>query len=165
MLKKTISTPYCLSYRCQTCSRIFRLRRKPAAESSHLNTSFIEQKLKESQIKNSYHFETTLRRYSDTTVKKFLSFMKSPASFFDVLLPKISKLALETPDLFKSPIPLLQKKTTHSISVSQEKLACMLANAFLCTFPKQENVPRGIGYSEINSQAFIRLRARKLHRN
>lgn len=56
-------------------------------------------------------------------------------AFFDSLLPKIIKLALQLPTLVTSPIPLLKQNQSHSISLSQMQIACLLANAFLCTFP------------------------------
>jgi poly(ADP-ribose) glycohydrolase len=55
--------------------------------------------------------------------------------FFNNLLPKIIKLALQLPTLVTSPIPLLKQNHSHSISFSQMQIACLLANAFLCTFP------------------------------
>lgn len=35
---------------------------------------------------------------------------------------------------FFQPIPLLKTGTTHSITMSQKQTACLLANAFFCTF-------------------------------
>lgn len=55
--------------------------------------------------------------------------------FFNHLLPKIIKLALKLPTLITNPIPLLKQNHNHSISFSQIQIACLLANAFLCTFP------------------------------
>jgi len=55
--------------------------------------------------------------------------------FFNNLLPKIIELALRLPTLITNPIPLLKQNHSHSISFSQMQIACLLANAFLCTFP------------------------------
>lgn len=55
--------------------------------------------------------------------------------FFCQLLPAIINIALKLPQLIQSPIPLLKKKMNHSISLSQEQVASLIANAFLCTFP------------------------------
>ncbi|EPY78174.1 poly(ADP-ribose) glycohydrolase [Camelus ferus] len=35
------------------------------------------------------------------------------------------------------PIPLLKQKMNHSITMSQEQIASLLANAFFCTFPRR----------------------------
>lgn len=56
-------------------------------------------------------------------------------AFFKNLLPKIIELALKLPILVTSPIPLLKQNRNHSISLSQMQIACLLANAFFCTFP------------------------------
>uniref|UniRef100_A0A8C9VHZ0 poly(ADP-ribose) glycohydrolase n=1 Tax=Scleropages formosus TaxID=113540 RepID=A0A8C9VHZ0_SCLFO len=37
------------------------------------------------------------------------------------------------------PIPLLKQKMNHSITMSQEQIACLLANAFFCTFPRRNS--------------------------
>lgn len=55
--------------------------------------------------------------------------------FFEKTLPQIIKLALRLPHICPSAIPLLKQGTNRSISLSQEQVACLLANAFLCTFP------------------------------
>lgn len=59
--------------------------------------------------------------------------------FFEKLLPKIIQLALQLPTLITGPIPLLQQHTNHSISLSQLQVASLLANAFLCTFPRRNS--------------------------
>ena len=70
--------------------------------------------------------------------------------FFKDVMPKIIRLALRLPELISSPIPLLQKKMNHSISLSQEQAACLLANAFLCTFPKRSMGRKFTDYPDIN---------------
>lgn len=59
--------------------------------------------------------------------------------FFNNLLPKVVKLALQLPTLITRPIPLLKQNHNHSISFSQLQIACLLANAFLCTFPHRND--------------------------
>ncbi|VDK34806.1 unnamed protein product [Taenia asiatica] len=51
------------------------------------------------------------------------------------LLPKIAGLALKLPHLITRPIPLLLRSQEASVSLSQLQIACLLANAFYCTFP------------------------------
>ncbi|BHF70128.1 hypothetical protein SprV_0301317800 [Sparganum proliferum] len=54
---------------------------------------------------------------------------------FKPLLKKIADLALKLPDLVTQPIPLMKQNEESSISLSQMQIACLLANAFYCTFP------------------------------
>lgn len=74
---------------------------------------------------------------------------------FDVVLPKMVKLALSAPRLCTMPIPLLKSRMNHSLTMSQEQIACLLANAFFCTFPRRNSRKSEYGnYPEIN---FYRL--------
>uniref|UniRef100_A0A1B6C9X7 poly(ADP-ribose) glycohydrolase n=1 Tax=Clastoptera arizonana TaxID=38151 RepID=A0A1B6C9X7_9HEMI len=73
---------------------------------------------------------------------------KNQNTFFANVLPKIIKLALSLPKLITGSIPLLHQKKTHSISLSQQQISCLLANAFLCTFPRRNSSKR---HSEFNS--------------
>ncbi|KAL7059135.1 hypothetical protein AAHC03_013896 [Spirometra sp. Aus1] len=54
---------------------------------------------------------------------------------FKPLLKKIADLALKLPDLIAHPIPLMKQNEESSISLTQMQIACLLANAFYCTFP------------------------------
>ncbi|XP_029299989.1 poly(ADP-ribose) glycohydrolase isoform X2 [Cottoperca gobio] len=56
-------------------------------------------------------------------------------NYFPELFPKIATLALRLPDLVKKAIPLLQRGHAATITLSQAQIACLLANAFFCTFP------------------------------
>ena len=56
-----------------------------------------------------------------------------------VLLPDMAQLALRLPELCTKPIPYLKKGMNHSITMSQEQVACLLANAFFCTFPRRNS--------------------------
>ncbi|PAA83399.1 hypothetical protein BOX15_Mlig006438g1 [Macrostomum lignano] len=53
------------------------------------------------------------------------------------LLPRIVNLAVSLPDLIKAPIPLLKHRKVMKLSLSQQQIASLLANAFFCTFPQQ----------------------------
>ncbi|XP_076249329.1 poly(ADP-ribose) glycohydrolase [Calliopsis andreniformis] len=59
--------------------------------------------------------------------------------FFEVLLPKMVRLALQLPVLVTSPVPLLKRHTNGTISLSQLQIASLLANAFFCTFPRRNS--------------------------
>lgn len=74
-----------------------------------------------------------------TILMKFLRFQvleeEETKTFFEMLFPKIVDLALCLPQLITDGIPLLRQGRKHSISLSQVQVSCLLANAFLCTFP------------------------------
>ncbi|XP_042593021.1 poly(ADP-ribose) glycohydrolase isoform X1 [Cyprinus carpio] len=74
---------------------------------------------------------------------------------FNVTLPKMMKLVLNTPKICTQPIPLLKTRMNQSLTMSQEQIACLLANAFFCTFPRRNSRRSEYGnYPEIN---FYRL--------
>ncbi|TKS89751.1 Poly(ADP-ribose) glycohydrolase [Collichthys lucidus] len=63
----------------------------------------------------------------------------SAEHLFDSLLPDMVQLALRASELCTKPIPLLKSGMNHSITMSQEQVACLLANAFFCTFPRRNS--------------------------
>ncbi|XP_070771992.1 poly(ADP-ribose) glycohydrolase [Enoplosus armatus] len=74
---------------------------------------------------------------------------------FEVILPAMVELALSAPRLCTMPIPLLKSRMNHSLTLSQEQIACLLANAFFCTFPRRNSrKSEYCNYPEIN---FYRL--------
>ncbi|KAL1264913.1 hypothetical protein QQF64_005268 [Cirrhinus molitorella] len=58
---------------------------------------------------------------------------------FGELLPAMTQLALRAPSLLTQPIPLLRTQRCRSITLSQEQVSCLLANAFFCTFPRRNS--------------------------
>ncbi|XP_028286681.1 poly(ADP-ribose) glycohydrolase isoform X2 [Parambassis ranga] len=74
---------------------------------------------------------------------------------FDSLLPDMVQLALRTSELCTKPIPLLKRGMNHSITMSQEQVACLLANAFFCTFPRRNS--RRTEYCNYPDINFVRL--------
>ncbi|XP_050542073.1 poly(ADP-ribose) glycohydrolase [Daktulosphaira vitifoliae] len=83
--------------------------------------------------------------------------------FFEHLLPKIIKLALQLPELITNPIPLLKQTINHSISMNKKQIACLLANAFLCTFPHRNNSGENSEYNtypHINFNGLFQLRVK-----
>uniref|UniRef100_A0A8C6LBS1 poly(ADP-ribose) glycohydrolase n=1 Tax=Nothobranchius furzeri TaxID=105023 RepID=A0A8C6LBS1_NOTFU len=74
---------------------------------------------------------------------------------FDTILPSMVKLALSAPHLCTMPIPLLKSSMNHSLTMSQEQIACLLANAFFCTFPRRNS--RKFEYSNYPEINFYRL--------
>ncbi|XP_073430941.1 poly(ADP-ribose) glycohydrolase isoform X2 [Dendrobates tinctorius] len=75
--------------------------------------------------------------------------------FFRSILPEMAALTLKLPKLCTQPIPLLKKKMTRSITMSQEQISCLLANAFFCTFPRRNS--RKSEYSSYPDINFNRL--------
>ncbi|XP_050391960.1 poly(ADP-ribose) glycohydrolase isoform X1 [Patella vulgata] len=92
----------------------------------------------------------TLRKYFTEHVSK-----KEKDNFFEYSLPKIIKLALQLPHLCTKPIPLLKKHKNQSITMSQQQIACLLANAFLCTFPRRNSQHKGSEYADYPGINFI----------
>ncbi|XP_061084581.1 poly(ADP-ribose) glycohydrolase-like [Conger conger] len=81
---------------------------------------------------------------------------------FGSILPRMVELALKAPRLCTKPIPLLKQRMNHSITMSQEQIACLLANAFFCTFPHRNS--RKSEYSNYPEINFNRLFEGPSHR-
>ncbi|KAH8367284.1 hypothetical protein KR200_007754 [Drosophila serrata] len=77
--------------------------------------------------------------------------------FFEDLLPRIIRMALRLPDLVQAPVPLLKQHHNSALSLSQQQIACLLANAFLCTFPRRNTLKRKSEYSTFPDINFNRL--------
>ncbi|XP_028894006.2 poly(ADP-ribose) glycohydrolase isoform X2 [Zeugodacus cucurbitae] len=77
--------------------------------------------------------------------------------FFEDLLPRIIRLALRLPELVQAPIPLLKQGQNHSVTLSQQQISCLLANAFLCTFPRRNTMKKRSEYSAFPDINFNRL--------
>lgn len=78
-------------------------------------------------------------------------------AFFEDLLPRIIRLALRLPELIQAPIPLLRQGKCEAVSLSQEQVSSLLANAFLCTFPRRNSTRRKSEYSTFPEINFNRL--------
>ena len=52
-------------------------------------------------------------------------------------------------------IPLLKRTHPHTIVMSQEQAACLLANAFFCTFPRRNTRQKQSEYSSFPDINFI----------
>ena len=68
-------------------------------------------------------------------------------AFFASLLPKIIDLALRLPFTVTHALPLLRKQEPYQVTMTQGQASCLLANAFLCTFPSRNAVQRGAEYA------------------
>ncbi|KAK3521879.1 hypothetical protein QTP70_018605 [Hemibagrus guttatus] len=85
---------------------------------------------------------------------------KHEISFSHVIF-KMAKLALRLPELIQHPIPLLRQNSNHAITLSQEQISCLLANAFFCTFPHRNANHPGSEYSNFPTINFSRLFAER----
>ncbi|XP_055986388.1 poly(ADP-ribose) glycohydrolase [Sorex fumeus] len=75
---------------------------------------------------------------------------------YQSILPDMVKIALSLPNICTQPIPLLKQKMNHSITMSQQQIASLLANAFFCTFPRR-NAKMKSEYSSYPDINFNRL--------
>lgn len=53
-------------------------------------------------------------------------------------LPAMAALAVRLPELLPGSLPRLRQRRNRCLHLTQEQAACLLANAFFCTFPAQE---------------------------
>ena len=112
--------------------------------------------LNASKWKSSYDIEKAVLSYNKyrwdfTELHRYFQMLTEEENdlFFSQTLPKIAELAVNLPSLCTQPIPLLRKQSAASVSMSQQQAACLLANAFFCTFPSRntssgsdDDVPR-----------------------
>lgn len=77
--------------------------------------------------------------------------------FFSDLLPRMAELGLKLPEKLTSPLPLLKRRQNRSITLSQEQISCLLANAFFCTFPRRNAHGKHKEYSNYPYINFNRL--------
>lgn len=79
--------------------------------------------------------------------------------FFSTTLPGIIQLALQLPIICTQALPLLKRQHERTITLSQQQAATLLANAFLCTFPRRNgvrNLQHEFGnYPDINFSRFF----------
>lgn len=78
-------------------------------------------------------------------------------AFFTDILPGIIELASALPELVPAAIPLLKRGMNKSISFSQQQIASLLANAFLCTFPRRNAQGKRSEYRSFPDINFNRL--------
>ncbi len=118
------------------------------------------------QVRNSYDMEKMIMAYNSRYLKSwnfnglhayFKQHSSKEAHFFGKVLPQLMELALKLPSLLTHAIPLLKKQQDYSVSFSQHQVACLLANAFLCTFPRRNSTSISSEYSSYPSVNFSSL--------
>ena len=77
---------------------------------------------------------------------------------FGTLLPNMVNLALQLPSIVTKAVKLLQRGAAHSITLSQKQAACLLANAFFCTYPRRNSLKSSeySTYPDINFSKLFR---------
>lgn len=116
-------------------------------------------------IKNSRDLERQILKYNSIYDWKFTALHQlfedltdlETDEFFDRTLPKMIDLALQLPILVPGSIPLLKQGRNSSISLSQQQIACLLANAFFCTFPRRNTRKKRSEYDNFPQINFNRL--------
>uniref|UniRef100_A0A4W5RTH7 poly(ADP-ribose) glycohydrolase n=1 Tax=Hucho hucho TaxID=62062 RepID=A0A4W5RTH7_9TELE len=78
-------------------------------------------------------------QWSFDALHTFVQQVPKEENYYTSVFPKIAELASSLPHYIKKAIPLLQKGQTQSITLSQSQIACLLANAFYCTFPHRNS--------------------------
>jgi poly(ADP-ribose) glycohydrolase len=108
----------------------------------------IKNALQSNDIKTFEDLRVALRAYNPDSesmdfdaLEVFINTMKDSErnEFFSVTLKNIIKLALQLPQIVTQPIPLLRQKCNSKLFLSQYQISCLIANAFLCTFPDRES--------------------------
>lgn len=90
-------------------------------------------------------------RWSFDSLREFLLQDKRKRDeFFTYTLPFMQKLALSLPSLVTQPLPILKQGRPSKLTMSQQQAACLLANAFFCTFPKRNARFRSATLPDIN---------------
>lgn len=117
---------------------------------------------------SSYDFEAAIKSYN-TRYESIWSFdifheffnknldTQQQRMFLTETLPQIVHLALRLPDLIQCPVPLLKQNMNKSISMTQEQAASILANGFLCTFPRRNTTKKNSEYSNYPNINFQKL--------
>ncbi|XP_063814922.1 poly(ADP-ribose) glycohydrolase-like isoform X2 [Pseudophryne corroboree] len=118
-------------------------------------------------IKNPHDVKAAILAYNVSYSKKwdftaFTNYCKvmddaERTHLYRSILPNMVSLALRLPNLCTKPIPLLKKRMNHSITMSQEQISCLLANAFFCTFPRRNAKETDSEYSTYPDINFNRL--------
>ncbi|KAM9954642.1 hypothetical protein ACTFIW_003242 [Dictyostelium discoideum] len=138
---------------------------KTVTEVRYLSKWYLINTILSNPIKNSEAFEEAVKSYNQRSNWDFqglhdffeTEFTESETNeFFSQTLPKIIKLALQLPFLCARPIPLLKSSVDREIILSQKQVSSLLANAFLCTFPRQGNITSNGSNSSSNNNHYRR---------
>nr|XP_046231778.1 poly(ADP-ribose) glycohydrolase [Scatophagus argus] len=96
-------------------------------------------------------------QWSFDALSTFVKCIPKAENYFSTLFPKIAELALKLPECVKKAIPLLQNGQPAIITLSQAQIACLLANAFFCTFPHRNTTAANAEYGNCPTINFTSL--------
>jgi len=104
----------------------------------------IESSLRTAECRSSYDIEKAILSYNKykwdfSELHRYFQGLTEEEHdlFFTQTFPKVVKLAVDLPSVCTQPIPLLRKQKAASVTMTQQQAACLLANAFFCTFPSR----------------------------
>jgi poly(ADP-ribose) glycohydrolase len=108
------------------------------------NLIYLSKKLRNTSS-NSKLIEETIMSYNTEFVnnwnfKNFHECLQNLENFIQNVLPKLIELVIQTTSLFNEPILILKQSRNCLAKLTQKQCACILANAFFCTFPQVKNV-------------------------
>ncbi|RUS73986.1 hypothetical protein EGW08_018254 [Elysia chlorotica] len=109
--------------------------------------------LEEAILSYNQHYS---HRWDFDSLREFFMQDKRKDEFFTHTLPFIQKLALSLPSLVTQPIPILKQGCESKLTLSQQQAACLLANAFFCTFPKRNARMKSAILPDINFSNLFR---------
>ncbi|XP_064164886.1 poly(ADP-ribose) glycohydrolase isoform X1 [Anguilla rostrata] len=110
-------------------------------KTSSLTTADVEKTIKKynPKYKDEWSFDALHRFFESIPPKEKETYTRT--------LRRMAELALKLPRNCQKNVPLLRHGQNHSITVSQMQIACLLANAFYCTFPHRNATHPGAEYA------------------
>ncbi|CAM9677630.1 unnamed protein product [Lampetra planeri] len=116
-------------------------------------------------FKSSHDIEKAIKLYNPKYANQwnfdclhtFFKKERNAAELLSTVVPRMARLALRLPILCTMPLPLLRRDTGLMLTISQEQAACLLANAFFCTFPRRNATGPRSEYSAFPDINFNRL--------
>ena len=114
-------------------------------------------KLEDPQTGVSFLIEETIKSYSPKfwRLQNLHEYFRRNKEESRDLIKNIITLALRLPDLIPRSLPILQRGTVNYLNLTQHQCACILANAFFCTFPETNSKQTNVHLSCINFNRLV----------
>ena len=127
-------------------------------ETTLLQTFSTSKDLEEAILVYNHHYKD---KWNFEAWHSYCNIVLTPAEREDLFintLPGIVNLALQLPNIVTQPPKLLQQGIDHTMTMSQKQIACLLANAFFCTFPRRNSLKSSeyCNYPDINFSRVFR---------
>lgn len=117
----------------------------PCSDRNILNNGSKWQLIQESlqKISSVIELEAMIKKYSPGMANKDFDVLRQVLydifpngnQDFSSFLAEMVRLALSLPRVVTRSVPLLRQRQNATLFLSQQQVACLMANAFLCTFP------------------------------